>query len=70
MKQHDAKILIIDDDEDILFAFRLLVQKHVTDINGERHNLVIMSLDIKDLWYLKFEKVKPNPNLGFIFING
>lgn len=34
------------------FKKEAVLQKHVTDINGERHNLVIMSLDIKDLWYL------------------
>jgi DNA-binding NtrC family response regulator len=35
MKKEQAKILIIDDDEDILFAFRLLVQKHVTEVHTE-----------------------------------
>jgi len=34
------------------FKKEAVFQKHVTDIKGERHNLVIMSLDIKDLWYL------------------
>jgi len=34
------------------FKKEAVLHKHVTDINGERHNLVIMSLDIKDLWYL------------------
>jgi RimJ/RimL family protein N-acetyltransferase len=34
------------------FKKEAVLQKHVTDIKGERHNLVIMSLDIKDLWYL------------------
>ena len=34
------------------FKKEAILNKHVTDINGERHNLVIMCLDIKDLWYL------------------
>ena len=29
-----------------------VLKKHVTDTHGERRNLVIMCLDIKDLWYL------------------
>ena len=37
MKKEQAKILIIDDDEDILFAFRLLVQKHVTEVDTEKN---------------------------------
>jgi DNA-binding NtrC family response regulator len=37
MKKEQAKILIIDDDEDILFAFRLLVQKHVSDVQTEKN---------------------------------
>ena len=34
------------------FKKEAVLHNHVTDIKGERHNLVIMSLDIKDLWYL------------------
>jgi RimJ/RimL family protein N-acetyltransferase len=34
------------------FKQEAILSKHVTDIKGARHNLVIMSLDIKDLWYL------------------
>jgi len=37
MKKEKAKILIIDDDEDILFAFRLLVQKHISDVYSEKN---------------------------------
>ena len=50
---------IMENQESAIAAFEhmgfkkeAILQKHVTDINGERHNLVIMSLDIKDLWYL------------------
>ncbi|MFC2088708.1 GNAT family N-acetyltransferase [Calditrichota bacterium] len=34
------------------FKKEAILHKHVTDINGDRQNLVIMSLDIKELWYL------------------
>jgi RimJ/RimL family protein N-acetyltransferase len=34
------------------FKKEAVLHKHVSDIKGERHNLVIMSLDIKELWYL------------------
>lgn len=34
------------------FKKEAVLHKHVTDINGDRQNLVIMSLDIKELWYL------------------
>lgn len=34
------------------FKKEAVLHKHVTDIKGERRNLVIMSLDIKDLWHL------------------
>ena len=37
MTKEQAKILIIDDDEDILFAFRLLVQKHVSEVHTEKN---------------------------------
>jgi len=50
---------IMENQESAIAAFEhmgfkkeAVLHKHVTDINGERHNLVIMSLDIKDLWYL------------------
>ncbi len=28
------------------------LRRHVTDINNERKNLIIMTLDIEDIWYL------------------
>jgi RimJ/RimL family protein N-acetyltransferase len=34
------------------FRQEAVLEKHVTDINGNRRNLVIMSLDIEDLWSL------------------
>lgn len=50
---------IMENQESAIAAFERMgfkkeavLHKHVTDIKGERHNLVIMSLDIKDLWYL------------------
>ncbi|NOQ98110.1 MAG: GNAT family N-acetyltransferase [Calditrichae bacterium] len=34
------------------FKQEALLKKHVTDIQGKRHNLIIMNLDIEELWYL------------------
>jgi len=44
VKKHNAKILIVDDDEDILFAFRLLVKKHVSEVRIEKNPRIIPSL--------------------------
>ncbi len=34
------------------FKKEAVLEKHVTDIKGKRRNLVIMSLDIQELWYI------------------
>jgi RimJ/RimL family protein N-acetyltransferase len=34
------------------FKQEAVLKKHVTDINGVRHDLVLMNLDIEELWYL------------------
>jgi hypothetical protein len=34
------------------FKQEALLKKHVTDIEGKRHNLVIMNLDIEELWLI------------------
>jgi len=34
------------------FKKEAVLKKHVTDINNKRNNLMIMSLDIQDTWYL------------------
>lgn len=34
------------------FKKEAVLRKHVTDIENNRKNLIIMSLDIQDLWYL------------------
>lgn len=34
------------------FKKEAVLEKHVTDIGGQRQNLVIMSLDIQELWYI------------------
>lgn len=48
---------IMEDQKSALRAFErmgfkqeAILEKHVTDINGKRRNLVIMSLDIEELW--------------------
>lgn len=50
---------IMEDQASAISAFKrmgfkteAILNKHVTDINGKRRNLVIMSLDIQELWYL------------------
>lgn len=50
---------MIDNQESAIAAFERLgfreearLKKHVTDIRGRRRDLVIMTLDIEDFWYL------------------
>ena len=40
------------------FKKETVLRKHVTDINGNRTNLVLMSLDIQEMWYLMEDFVK------------
>jgi RimJ/RimL family protein N-acetyltransferase len=40
------------------FKKETVLRKHVTDINGKRVNLVIMSLDIQEMWYLMEDFIK------------
>jgi RimJ/RimL family protein N-acetyltransferase len=40
------------------FKKETILRKHVTDINGQRVNLVLMSLDIQEMWYLMEDFVK------------
>ena len=44
MPNHAYKVLIVDDDEDVLFAMRLLLKKHVNIIHTERNPKVIPTL--------------------------
>jgi RimJ/RimL family protein N-acetyltransferase len=48
---------MMEDQKSAIAAFKRMgfhqeavLEKHVTDINGNRRNLVIMSLDIQELW--------------------
>lgn len=48
---------VIEDQKSAIATFKrmgfhseAILKKHVTDIHGNRRNLVIMSLDIQDLW--------------------
>ncbi len=50
---------MVDNQESAIAAFERLgfreearLKKHVTDIRGRRRDLVIMTLDIEDFWYL------------------
>lgn len=56
---HKIQAEIMEDQVSAISAFKrmgfkteAILNKHVTDINGKRRNLVIMSLDIQELWYL------------------
>jgi DNA-binding NtrC family response regulator len=74
MKKEQAKILIIDDDEDILFAFRLLVQKHVTEVHTEKNPDQIPELlrsTSYDLIFLdmNFERDVTSGKEGFHWLN-
>jgi RimJ/RimL family protein N-acetyltransferase len=40
------------------FKKETVLRKHVTDIHGKRENLVIMSLDIQEMWYLMEDFIK------------
>jgi RimJ/RimL family protein N-acetyltransferase len=40
------------------FKKETVLRKHVTDINGNRENLVLMSLDIQEMWYLMEDFIK------------
>jgi RimJ/RimL family protein N-acetyltransferase len=40
------------------FHKEAILRKHVTDINGIRRDLIIMTLDVEDMWYLMEDHVK------------
>ena len=40
------------------FKQEACLKKHVTDIKGNRHNLIIMSLDIHELWLLMEDHIE------------
>lgn len=40
------------------FKQEAVLKKHVTDIKGNRHNLIIMSLDIQEMWLLMEDYVQ------------
>jgi DNA-binding NtrC family response regulator len=74
MKKEQAKILIIDDDEDILFAFRLLVQKYVSQVHTEKNPDKIAELlktTSYDLIFLdmNFERDVTSGKEGFYWLN-
>jgi DNA-binding NtrC family response regulator len=68
------KILIVDDDEDVLFALRLLLKKHVNLIHAEKNPRAIPSL-IKNEDYdvifldMNFERDSTSGFEGFLWLN-
>ena len=64
-KLHKIQAELMDTQLSAMAAFERLgfrkeatLKKHVTDIKGIRRDLVIMTLDVEDLWYLIDDYVK------------
>ncbi|MFQ5771196.1 MAG: GNAT family N-acetyltransferase [bacterium] len=56
---------MVEDQESAIAAFERFgfhkeatLRKHITDIHGKRKNLIIMTLDIEDIWYLMEDHVE------------
>ena len=64
-KLYKIQAELMDTQDSAVFAFERLgfrreatLHKHVTDIKGIRRDLIIMTLDVEDLWYLMEDYVK------------
>jgi len=54
----EDQVAAINAFERLGFKKETVLRKHVTDINGNRTNLIIMSLDIQEMWYLMEDFIK------------
>jgi RimJ/RimL family protein N-acetyltransferase len=54
----EDQVAAVNAFERLGFKKETVLRKHVTDINGKRENLVLMSLDIQEMWYLMEDFVK------------
>lgn len=54
----EDQVAAINAFERLGFKKETVLRKHVTDLEGNRCNLVIMSLDIQDMWYLMEDFIK------------
>ncbi len=54
----EDQVAAINAFERLGFKKETVLRKHVTDINGKRANLIIMSLDIQEMWYLMEDFIK------------
>jgi len=54
----ENQVAAINAFERLGFKKETVLRKHVTDLEGNRCNLVIMSLDIQDMWYLMEDFIK------------
>jgi RimJ/RimL family protein N-acetyltransferase len=54
----EDQVAAINAFERLGFKKETVLRKHVTDIDGNRCNLIIMSLDIQDMWYLMEDFIK------------
>ncbi len=73
MYKQSARILIVDDDEDVLFAFRLLTQKYIEEIRTENKPSVIPSILKEEsfdliLLDMNFEKDVTSGQEGFFWL--
>lgn len=64
-KLYKLQAELMDTQDSAMAAFERLgfrkeatLKKHVTDIKGVRRDLIIMTLDVEDLWYLMEDYVK------------
>jgi RimJ/RimL family protein N-acetyltransferase len=54
----EDQVAAINAFERLGFKKETVLRKHVTDIHGNRANLIIMSLDIQEMWYLMEDFIK------------
>ncbi|MBD3289185.1 GNAT family N-acetyltransferase [candidate division KSB1 bacterium] len=54
----DTQLSAITAFERLGFRKEATLKKHVTDVKGVRRDLIIMTLDVEDLWYLIDDYVK------------
>ena len=54
----EDQVAAINAFEKLGFKREALLKKHVTDIEGNRVNLILMSLDIQEMWYLMEDFIK------------
>lgn len=54
----DTQLSAMTAVEKLGFRKEATLSKHVTDVNGVRRDLIIMTLDVEDLWHLMEDHIK------------